>query len=232
MEERAEGVIGLLAGVPLFSSLSGEELKHVAELAIPRRFPADTRVFSEGDDGGTCFILKSGSCRVTREHRDGRAITLANLGTGAVFGEMSLFDQGTRSASVETSEETELLAIPAADMRSLLREHPQLAEKMVVALAERLRAANERLASQSFQTVPARVSAALLQALSTPEASASGAQEPVTLTMRQADLAQLAGTSRESVSRFIAGLEREGVVKVGRGRLTILRPEDLQNYVP
>jgi CRP/FNR family transcriptional regulator len=232
MEERAEGVIGLLAGVPLFSSLSGEELKHVAELAIPRRFPADTRVFSEGDDGGTCFILKSGSCRVTREHRDGRAITLANLGTGAVFGEMSLFGQGTRSASVETSEETELLAIPAADMRSLLREHPQLAEKMVVALAERLRAANERLASQSFQTVPARVSAALLQALSTPEASASGTQEPVTLTMRQADLAQLAGTSRESVSRFIAGLEREGVVKVGRGRLTILRPEDLQNYVP
>lgn len=232
MEERAEGVIGLLAGVPLFSSLSDEELRHVAELAIPRRFPADTRVFSEGDDGGTCFILKSGSCRVTREHRDGRAITLANLGPGAIFGEMSLFDQGTRSASVETSEETELLAIPAADMRSLLREHPQLAEKMVVALAERLRAANERLASQSFQTVPARVSAALLQALSTPEASAGGTQEAVTLTMRQADLAQLAGTSRESVSRFIAGLEREGVVKVGRGRLTILRPEDLQNYVP
>lgn len=232
MEDRAEGVVGLLAGVPLFSSLSDEELRHVAELAIPRRFPAETRVFSEGDDGGTCFVLKTGSCRVTREHRDGRAITLANLGAGAVFGEMSLFDQGTRSASVETSEETELLAIPAADMRSLLRDHPQLAEKMVVALAERLRAANERLASQSFQTVPARVSAALLQALSTPEASAGGDQEPVTLTMRQADLAQLAGTSRESVSRFIAGLEREGVVEVGRGRLTILRPEDLQNYVP
>ncbi|MFM8527949.1 MAG: Crp/Fnr family transcriptional regulator [bacterium] len=232
MEERAEGIVQLLAGVPLFSSLSADELKQVAALAIPRRFPADTRVFSEGDDGGTCFVLKSGSCRVTREHRDGRAITLANLGPGAVFGEMSLFDQGTRSATVETADAVELLAIPATDMRSLLRQYPELAEKMVVALAERLRAANERLASQSFQTVPARVSAALIQALSTPEASAGGTSEPVTLSMRQADLAQLAGTSRESVSRFIAGLEREGVVKVGRGRLTILRPEDLQNYVP
>lgn len=232
MEERAEGIVQLLAGVPLFSSLSTDELKQVAALAIPRRFPAETRVFSEGDDGGTCFVLKSGSCRVTREHRDGRAITLANLGPGAVFGEMSLFDEGKRSASVETSDAVELLAIPATDMRSLLRQHPELAEKMVVALAERLRAANERLASQSFQTVPARVSAALIQALSTPEASAGGTSEPVTLTMRQADLAQLAGTSRESVSRFIAGLEREGVVKVGRGRLTILRPDDLQNYVP
>ncbi len=202
-------MVELLAGVPLFASLSDDELANVAQLAIPRRFPADTRVFSEGDEGGTCFVMKSGSCRVTREHRDGRAITLANLGPGAVFGEMSLFDQGTRSASVETSEETELLAIPAADMRSLLRDHPHLAEKMMVALAERLRAANERLASQSFQTVPARVSAALLQALSTPEANAGGTSEPVTLTMRQADLAQLAGTSRESVSMFIAGLERE-----------------------
>lgn len=232
MEGKPKPVAELLASVPLFASLSEEEIDRVTDLAIPRTFPAETRVFSEGDPGGTCFVLRSGACRITREHRDGRAITLANLGPGAVFGEMSLFDQGTRSASVDTSEETELLAIPATDMRRLLRDHPELAEKMVVALAERLRAANERLSSQSFQTVPARVAAALLQALSGPEADAESSQEPVTLNMRQADLAQLAGTSRESVSRFIAELEREGVVEVGRGRLKILRPDELGNFVP
>ena len=232
MEENPKPVVELLASVPLFASLSPEELEHVAGLAIARKFPADSRVFSEGDEGGTCFVLRSGACRVTREHRDGRAITLANLGPGAVFGEMSLFDKGPRSASVETAEDTELLAIPATDMRRLLKDHPELAEKVVIALAERLRAANERLASQSFQTVPARVAAALLQALSGPEAVTGGSAEPVTLTMRQADLAQLAGTSRESVSRFVDELEREGVVEVGRGRLTILRPDDLEKFVP
>ena len=139
-------VIELLRRVPLFSELDDPELDRIGQVAVPRRFPHETRVFHEGDPGDACYIVRTGSCRVTREHPDGRAITLANLGPGAIFGELAMLDGEARSASVETTEDTELLALPARDMRALIREHPEMAEKLVVALTRRLREANERIA--------------------------------------------------------------------------------------
>jgi CRP/FNR family transcriptional regulator, cyclic AMP receptor protein len=220
----------LLRRVPLFAELSPEELGRVGQVAIPRQFPRETRVFHEGDAGDACYIVRSGACRVTREHRDGRAITLANLGPGAIFGELAMLDGGIRSASVEATEDTELLALPAADMRALLREHPGMSEKLVVALTRRLREANERISNQSFQTVPSRVAGVLRQLLSEDEVAADGS-DGITIRLRQSDLAQLAGTSRESVSRFLATLERAGVVSVGRGRVTVIEPERLTAYI-
>ena len=158
-------VTELLRRVPLFEELSDSELERVAQVAIPRSFPRETRVFHEGDQGDACYIVRTGSCRVTREHPDGRAITLANLGPGAIFGELAMLDGEARSASVEATEDTELLALPASDMRAQIREHPGMAEKLVVALTRRLREANERIARQSFQTVPSRVAGVLDQLL-------------------------------------------------------------------
>ena len=223
-------VIELLRRVPLFSELDDPELERFAQVAIPRRFPDDTRVFHEGDPGDACFIVRTGSCRVTREHPDGRAITLANLGPGAIFGELAMLDGEARSASVEATEDTDLLALPASDMRALIRENPGMAEKLVVALTRRLREANERIARQSFQTVPSRVAGVLDQLLAE-DRVAPTMRDGVTIRLRQSDLAQLAGTSRESVSRFLATLERAGVVQVGRGRVTILEPERLGSYI-
>ncbi len=220
----------LLRRVPLFEELSDSELQRVAQVAIPRSFPRETRVFHEGDRGDACYIVRTGSCRVTREHPDGRAITLANLGPGAIFGELAMLDGEARSASVEATEDTELLALPASDMRAQIREHPEMAEKLVVALTRRLREANERIARQSFQTVPSRVAGVLDQLLAE-DRVAPAMRDGVTIRLRQSDLAQLAGTSRESVSRFLATLERAGVVQVGRGRVTILEPERLGSYI-
>ena len=213
--------------MPLFAELSEEELERVSRVAIPRRYPRDTRVFHEGDAGDACYIVREGGCRVTREHRDGRAITLANLGPGAIFGELAMFDGGLRSASVEAVEDTELLALPAG---ALVREHADMAEKLVVALTRRLRNANERISRQSFQTVPSRVAGVLRQLLEDDEMRTEG-EAGVKIRLRQADLAQLAGTSRESVSRFLATLERAGVVRVGRGRVTVVEPERLRSNI-
>ena len=223
-------VIELLRKVPLFTELSDGELNRISQVAIPRSFPRDTRVFHEGDAGDACYIVRTGSCRVTREHPDGRAITLANLGPGAIFGELAMLDGEARSASVEATEDTELLALPASDMRFLIREHPGMAEKLVVALTRRLREANERIARQSFQTVPSRVAGVLDQLLAEDRVAPS-MRDGVTIRLRQSDLAQLAGTSRESVSRCLATLERAGVVQVGRGRVTVLEPERLDAYI-
>lgn len=223
------GIVELLGRVPLFSELSPEELDRVAQVAIPRSYPADTRVFHEGDPGDACYIVNQGSARVIRQHSDGRVITLATLGPGAIFGELAMLDGEARSASVETLTDSELLALPAADVRRLLADHPGISVKLIAALTKRLRETNERVARQSFQTVPSRVAGVLNQLIA--EESASVGRQGITIRMTQADLAQLAGTSRESVSRFLATLERAGVVRVGRGRVTVVEPRRLRAYI-
>jgi CRP/FNR family transcriptional regulator len=122
------------------------------------------------------------------------------------------------------------LAILAGDMRRLMREHPDISAKLVVALGRRLREANERLTRQSFQTVQSRVATVLSDLVA--DAQREGARErDVLITVTQADIAQLAGSSRESASRFLAVLERAGVIAQGRGRIVVHDPEALGGYV-
>jgi CRP/FNR family transcriptional regulator, cyclic AMP receptor protein len=227
--EESGSAVGLLRSVPLFADLEEGELQRFSRVAVPRSFPAGTRVFHEGDRSDACYIVREGSFRVTREHSDGRAITLATLGPGEVFGELAMLDGDTRSASAEALSDGELLALPATDVKALLARHPEISLKLVAALVRRLRAANERISRQSFQTVPSRVAGVLSQLVS--ETTRSGENGEVTIRMNQADLAQLAGTSRESVSRFLADLERAGVVRSGRGRVAVLDPAKLHNYI-
>src|SRR6266542_4061342 len=209
--------VELLSRVPLFAELSAPELQRIADVAIPRSFPRGVRVFHEGDSSDACYIVRSGDLRVTREHSDGRAIALASLGSGDFFGELAMLDGEARSASVETLSDAELVALPASDFRRLLAERPEISLKLIGALTRRLRETNERVARQSFQTVPSRVAGVLTRLVA--EETAGEGRQGVTIRMTQADLAQLAGTSRESVSRFLATLERAGVVQVGRGRV-------------
>jgi CRP-like cAMP-binding protein len=224
--------VQLLQSVPLFSDLDEAELERFSHVAVPRSFPAGTRVFHEGDSSDACYIVRSGTFRVTQEHSDGRAITLATLGPGEIFGELAMLDGDTRSASAEALTDGELLALPAGDVRGLLVRHPEIALKLVAGLVRRLRAANVRLSRQSFQTVPSRVAGILSQlSRESQEQNGADASGEVTIRMNQTDLAQLAGTSRESVSRFLAELERAGVVRSGRGRVTVVDPPKLQNYI-
>lgn len=226
----SQDTVGLLRSVPLFADLEAGELERFSRVAVPRSFPAATRVFHEGDHSDACYIVRSGSFRVTREHPDGRAITLATLGPGDIFGELAMLDGEVRSASVEALTDGELLALPAGEVRALLGRHPDITVKLIGALVRRLREANERISRQSFQTVPSRVAGVLLQLVADEGPQVSDGSD-VTIRMNQADLAQLAGTSRESVSRFLADLERAGVVRPGRGRVTVLHPARLGNYI-
>jgi CRP-like cAMP-binding protein len=221
---------GLLARVPVFEELADGDLQRVADVAVPRHFGAGEAVFHEGDDSDTCYVVESGHARALREHADGRQITLATFGPGDIFGELAMFGDERRSATVEAIDELDVVGILGGDMRRLMREHPDIAVKLSISLGRRLRAANERLARQSFQTVQSRVALVLSQLVE--QACAEGAA-PADVLVRatQADLAKLAGSSRESASRFLAVLERAGVITQGRGRLTVHDPAALQGYV-
>jgi CRP/FNR family transcriptional regulator, cyclic AMP receptor protein len=220
----------LLARVGLFAELAEPDLHELAQVAVPRSYESGQFVFREGDSGDTCFIVRSGAARVTRRHSDGRVITLTELRPGAIFGELAMFGGETRSASVEVLEPMRAVAILASDMRRLMLRHPGIAVKMLEGLANRLRAANERIARQSFQTVAGRVASALLgqvQSLS-PDGELG---RDVLVRATQAEIAQLAGASRESASRFLAKLERAGLITTGRGKVVVHEPGALRNYI-
>jgi CRP-like cAMP-binding protein len=230
MAATSEDTIALLRAVPVFSELGEEELARVADVAVPRQFVAGEVVFREGDESSTCYIVRHGRARAVREHPDGRSITLANFGPGDIFGELAMFDDERRSATIETLEDTEAIAILGGDMRRLLSEHADIAVKLLASLGRRLRETNERLARQSFQTVQSRVASVLLQLVA--GARSEGAEEgDVLITSTQASLAQLAGSSRESASRFLAVLERAGIITQGRGKLVVHDPGALERYV-
>lgn len=225
-----EDTVALLARVPTFEALGREELEHVAEVAVPRAFDPGQVIFREGDESRTCYVVRSGHARAIREHSDGRTITLATFGPGDIFGELAMFEDERRSATIETLDAMEAVAILGTDMRRLMREHSGIAVGIVVSTTRRLRAANERIASQSFQTVQSRVATVLTQLVGKAQAEGAGERD-VLVIATQADVAKLAGSSRESASRFLAVLERAGVIEQGRGKLTVYDPSALERYV-
>ncbi|HEX3977253.1 MAG TPA: Crp/Fnr family transcriptional regulator [Solirubrobacteraceae bacterium] len=230
MAATSEETIALLHSVPLFATLSDEDLAEVAAVTVPRHFDAGDVVFREGDRSNTCYVVRSGRVRAVREHSGRRTLTLATFGAGDIFGELAMFEDESRSATIEALEDTDVCAILGHDMRRLLRAHPDISVKLLGALGRRLRETNERLARQSFQTVQSRVAAALAELVATARSEGAG-ETDVLITATQTDLAQLAGSSRESASRFLATLERAGVISQGRGKLTVHDPGRLEGYV-
>jgi CRP/FNR family cyclic AMP-dependent transcriptional regulator len=264
---RSSEVVELLARVPVFATLVQGDLERISELAVPRGFEPGQVVFREGDSSDTCYVVRSGRARAVREHSDGRTITLATFGAGDIFGELAMFEDERRSATVEAIEPTSVVAVLGGDMRRLMSEHPEISTRLVIALGRRLRETNERLSRQSFQTVQSRVAVVLgelvaqelaeqdagdgaragdgAQRTQAREGESGGDSRPdrrgpagdartrrdVLVTATQADLAQLAGSSRESASRFLAVLERAGVISQGRGRLVVHDAEALKQYV-
>jgi CRP/FNR family transcriptional regulator len=225
-----EDTARLLSQVSLFRELSERELAELAQVAVPRRWLAGESVFREGDSGDTCYVVKNGALRVTRRHSDGRQITLAELREGDIFGELAMFGEGEmRSATVEAVEDSEGVALLAGDLRRTMLAHPSMAVAMLAGLADRIRQVNERLSRQTFQTVDGRVASALLGQVEA-IAGGDGARE-VLIRATQAQIAQLSGSSRESASRFLAKLERAGVITTGRGKILVHEPASLRNYI-
>ncbi len=225
-----EESVALLGRVPVFGELAPDDLRRVAEVAVPRRFAAQQVIFREGDQSDTCYVVRRGHARAVRENADGRTISLAHFGPGEIFGELAMFDDERRSATVETLDAVDAVAVAGSDMRRLLREHPDIAVKLVIALGRRLREANERLSRQSFQTVQSRVAVVLGQLVDQARAEGAGADD-VLVRVTQSEIAQLAGSSRESASRFLAVLERAGIITQGRGRITVHDADGLGRYV-
>jgi CRP-like cAMP-binding protein len=199
--------VASLRVIPMFSGVSSEVLSSIASLLIERRFPKHKTIVEEGAPGDYMYIISEGRVKVTKLSGDGREKILELLEVGDFFGEMSLFDDAPRSASVKAMADVQILALARNDFLRLLSRSPDLALSVIQELTRRLRQVDEQASSLSFQRVKERTMGLLVR-LAKDASSQEGRRKTPVLTHQQ--IADMIGTSRETVTRAVKGLKAEG----------------------
>jgi CRP-like cAMP-binding protein len=219
----------LLGHLPLFETLNARELEELAAVAVPRSFDRGDVIFSEGSQGDVMYVVRSGRVLIKREHAGGRTIALIEMGAGDLFGELAIFDKEARSATAECVAPTQLVALTSGDVNRVLMRNPEIAVKLLQQLSRRIRVANSRIGDQYFQSTEGRIVNVVLGLAE--QQNDAEVEAGMFVRANQAEIAQLASTSRETVSRFLANCQRADLLTTYRGRLQLRDPEGMRRMV-
>lgn len=206
MAVRTTETLAALRAIPLFARVADGDLEQIASHLIERRYPRNTMIVEEGLPGDYMYIIREGRVKVTKLSEDGREKILEFLETGSFVGEMALLERAPRSASVKTLAPVRLLALSRNDFLSLLRRSPDLGLAVIEVLCSRLRTQNDQASALSFQRVKDRTKGLLRRLAKADEPD--GPRSTPTLTHQQ--IADMIGTSRETVTRALKGLKQQG----------------------
>ncbi len=204
---RRKEALESLRAIPLFSRVNDVDLEDIASHLIERRFTKNSTVVEEGLPGDYMYVIREGRVKVTKASEDGREKIMNFMEAGGFFGDMALLSNEVRSASVKTLEPSRLLALSRRDFIDLLRQSPDLALAVIEELTVRLRETSEQASSLSFQGVKQRTRG-LFERISRSEPAESDQRLTPALTHQQ--IADMIGTSRETVTRAIKQLKQEG----------------------
>lgn len=207
-----------LRAIPMFADLSAEDLETFAEMVQFRSYPKGAFIVNQNESGSTMYLLVSGRVKVSLASPDGKELALNYLEAPAHFGEMSLVDAEPRSADVIAVTEIELFSLDAKDLSSAIQLNPRLALSLIATLSRRLRHTIARLEGMAFHDATHRVMRVILNVAT---ASYETRGVPVIQGLTHYDIATLAGTSRETASRIISMLAKEGVVAT-KGRKIVV----------
>jgi CRP/FNR family cyclic AMP-dependent transcriptional regulator len=202
---------------PLFAALDPAHQDELRSQMVEVRLARGQALFSEGDPGDRLYVVLDGKMKLGRSAVDGRENLLAVMGPGEMFGELSLFDPGPRTATATAITDTTLRGLGNAALQPWLTDHPEVAAQLLAALARRLRRTNEAMADLVFSDVPGRVAKALLDLAKKFGVEAEDGLR-VTHDLTQEELAQLVGASRETVNKALADFAGRGFLRLeGRG---------------
>ena len=206
-------VADYLGESPLFACLSPEDRMTLAGKMRPRHFARDEVIFHNDDPAGQVFLITSGTVKVSVPDEQGREVVVALERGGDVFGELALFDDGPRSATVTAITETHTLALARQEFIGTLERNPDAMRRMLALLVKTVRRSTGHVEDLVFLDLPGRVAKCLLDL-----ADASGTDQ---IDMTQEDLAGFVGATRVSVNRVLADLEKRGAIKIGRRNLRL-----------
>ena len=226
-----ESILGLLKGVELFSELNEEQLKMLANLVVAQNFVRDETVVLEGDDSvQALYLIASGSVQVYMTGVDGRETILSFLERGDFFGEMSLIDGEPRSASVRTVTDAQLLIIHRESFLTLIRQSPEIAMGLLSEMSKRLRKANRQIGSLSTMSVSGRVAGTLINLMQERGVRIHTDNGKMVTVIHnrptQQQLADMSGTTRETVSRICSLLVKTSAIAM-TGKDIVIFDEDM-----
>lgn len=207
----------MLKGVAIFQGLSDEDMTFLTERAATRNYPKGAVIVNEGEEGNSLFVIQTGSVKAYLSDDKGKEVVLSTPGPGEYFGELALFDDAPRSASVAALEPCRVMMISKAMLREALKERPEIAVALLKGLATRIRALTDNVRALALLDVFGRLVATLYSLAKTTDDGKQVIEQKLT----QQDLASRIGASREMVSRILQDLVRGGYIEIDHKRITI-----------
>ena len=225
--------MNLLKGVDLFSALSDAQIGYIAGMTEEQDFGRGETILKESDISETFFIIAQGSVKVVIVAEDGREAILATLSEGDFFGEMALLDGEPRSATVRAVGKTRLLVVHREDFMHCLGKHPDLGLALLAQMSRRLRAADRQISSLALMNVYGRVAATLLKLMEERgiRMRARDGKAIIVIHARPTHktIADMSGTTRETVTRVFKTLEEKGAIATPGRDLVILEESRLRS---
>ena len=213
----------LLRTVPIFSELSEPDIASLGRLTSRRTCPKDTVVFFENEEGDSFFIIVDGRIKVTILGDDGREVILSVLGRGDFFGEMALLDNEPRSATAIAVEDTELLSLHRNDFQSVLTDNRSIMSALIKILTARLRRANHQISTLALLDVYGRVARVIVDTARDEGKRLKDGRIAFRRATHQ-EIANRIGTTRETVTRMLKDLERQGLIHID-GKEVVVQPD-------
>ena len=210
----------------LLSQLDAQELNEVRRLSRRVTYERDEVVFDKHDPGDSLYVILSGRIGIHSVSSSGKQIFLNVMESGDVLGEIALLDGRERTAGAVAMEHAELLRIDRADFIPFLERHPKLCLRLMSVLCERIRWTSSIIESVVFLDIPRRVARRLLDMAREMDTSTAGGR--VNVGLSQEDLANMLGTSRESVNKVLRSLQRQGVIRYDRSGIVIRDADHLE----
>jgi CRP/FNR family cyclic AMP-dependent transcriptional regulator len=208
----------MLREIPLFSRLDDKALGDLEKAAIKRAYPKNTILISKGDKSDQLFVVLKGKLKVAITDASGKEIIVSFLGSGDYFGEMAMIDGDSRSATIVTTQASEVLTISRYDFHRTLMSSPELMFELLKVLARKVRIATDKLESLAFEDVYGRLVKLLIQ-LARPHDEVWIVEDSLT----HQEIANMIGSSREMVTRILTALTSGGYISVDKKRITIRR---------
>ncbi|MDK9700356.1 MAG: Crp/Fnr family transcriptional regulator [bacterium] len=202
----------LLRHVPLFRGLTMQDLERIAELMVPKKFKRNNLIIFEDDLGQNLFIIDKGRVKVSGISNEGGEAIFAILGEGDFFGELSIIDGLARSATVTSIEDVELWVLNRNTFLDLIDKYPSMAIELLKELAARIRKSDAQIKSLTLKDARGRVANTLIRMAEDIGSIRDGRVVIQNLPL-QRDVANLAGTSRETISRLLSKFEEEGLIR-------------------
>ena len=211
---------GFLSDIELFQDLSSREMEELDRITTISTVKKGKVFYRPEETGEVLFILKQGRVQLYRISPEGKKLVIASLGPGTLFGEMALLGQQMHNTFAEAVGDCLICVMSRKDLERLILSKPQIALRVLEITSRRLRDAEERLETMAFKGIPARLASLLLRL-----SEERNSLEVSGLTHQ--DLAETVGTYRETATQVLNDLKAQGLIDIGRKRITILDPEGL-----